>query len=650
MVLSTILLSAFSFSGDAPPSKVIRIAGDNNFPPFEYFAQTGVYSGFNVDIMNAISLETGMKIEFVPLPWNEALTALQTGKVDAIQGMKYSPTRDLTYNFSDSYFTSSQGIFVRSDNMTIFQIRDLDGKRVAIQKGDIASDLLQEHHQASFFMTHSQEEAVQLLLDGEVDAFVGNRITGQYFLQKSNRQDQIKIVGDPVNPTDYGVAVMPPNDKLLDVFNQGIDKIKKNGTYDKIEQRWFGEYIMPRSPGMQRILIYLQWGLAIIVLIFLVVIWWNRMLKKEVQRRTVQVNVMNQQLQEKMGLLEENVQFQQQLLDSTYSSYVTLLQDGRVSLVNRRAISYLGVDGPLIGRPFEKTILSQFIPGDVVNDVLTVGATCSQQETIWERETDGQKQQRVIRFSIYPIIAVTKEITGAIINFLDVTEQKEMEQKIEREDRLRSLGQLMLGVAHEIRNPLTSILTYTQLLPTKFDNPKFREFFSQQVPSEILRLNGLVTDLLDYAKPKPPSPARFRAAELLEAVLHLCNPKIKERKIIVSLQVADDLFIHADQNQVKQVWINVILNAVESMAEGRQLVIRGFSEGNEAVLEVEDEGHGISTEEKYRIFDPFYTTKEKGVGLGLSISYQLIKENGGTIDVHSQQGSGTTMVIRLPQA
>lgn len=646
--LLLLLLMGMTVPSEVQQDKVIRIAGDNNFPPFEYFGSSGVFSGFNVDIMNAISIETGMRIEFVPLPWNEALEALRDGQVDAIQGMKYSPARDKVYDFSNPYFLSSQGIFVRKENMHIFELGDLNGRKVSIQKGDIAIDQLRDHRLIQFIETDSQEEAVQLLLDGQVDAFVGNRITGQYFLQRNNQQGQIKIVGDPINPTDYGVAVLPKNAQLLTEINKAISKIKQNGTYDKIERKWFGEYIMPSTLNMERLRLYLEWGSGIGLLIVMGILWWNRMLKKEVKRRTAQIHTINRQLEEKMTLLEENVQFQQQLLNSTYSFYVTLNQSGKIFLMNSKAVHFLQVKHPLIGMPMNGTILAEFIPESQVDDVLREGSTYLEQEIIWEQHVDGQAKQLVIRYNIFPIFNKAKEITGVIINFQDVTKQKDMDKKLESEHRLRSLGQLILGIAHEIRNPLTSILTYTQLLPTKFDNPKFRDFFAQQVPNEILRLNDLVNDLLEYARPKPPNPSRFRADELMEAVLALCSQKIKEKNIRVTTSLPSELCIVADVNQTKQIWINIVLNAIESMDVQGKLDIRGYSEGQMGVIEVADNGHGMSPEDKYRIFEPFFSTKANGVGLGLSITYQLLKENGGTIDLTSQLGHGTTMIIRLP--
>ncbi len=189
--------------------KVIKVAGDNNFPPFEYLSSTGVYTGFNVDVIQAVSLETGLNIEYYPMPWSDALQALREGRVDMVQGMKYSLARSEVYAFTEPYFTSSQGIFVLKDNVSIHTISDLEQRSLVVQKGDIAYDVVGYLNRAKIIQAENQEQAMQLLLDGTVDAFLGNRMTGQYILQKMNRYDEVKIVGTPIEPTDYAMVVMP---------------------------------------------------------------------------------------------------------------------------------------------------------------------------------------------------------------------------------------------------------------------------------------------------------------------------------------------------------------------------------------------------------------------------------------------------------
>lgn len=634
----------FPSAAHSEAQKVIRVAGDNNFPPFEYLSDSGVYTGFNVDIMNAISIETGIRFEYYPMPWNEAVQAMRSGKVDAIQGMKYNQEREEFYDFSAPYFTSSQGIFVLKDNMYIRKIEDLKGRKVAVQKGDVASGLLSKVDRLQLVETNNQQEAVQSLIDGKVDAFIGNRITGQYFLQKNEQQSLIKIVGEPLDTTNYAVAVMPKNKELLTLFNQAISQIKKDGTYEKIEKKWFGEYILPNTQRLRKTLLYLEIGLILTFIVISLILWWNLSLKREVAKRTEQIEHVNKDLEEKMLLLEENINFQQQVLNSAYSSLITLNQQGLVSMINVRAMEYLGVDGNVVGKRFQDLPTACFIPEKEIKAALEKKRVFLQKETVWSHYA-GKK--RHITYSMYPIQTIGGESVGAVLNFFDSTEQKQLERKVAQDDRLRSLGQLVAGIAHEIRNPLTSILTYTQLLPKKFASADFRTFFSEQVTSEITRLNTLINDLLDYARPKKSEPVTFSLNEAMAGIELLLKPKIKEKNLSIVREFAGDIQATADTQQIKQVLVNVILNAIQASNTGGTLIFRAYYRDVFTVVEIEDEGIGISEEDIDKIFEPFYTRKPNGVGLGLSITYQLVKENDGIIETRSEVGKGTVVTICL---
>ncbi|WP_185151470.1 transporter substrate-binding domain-containing protein [Peribacillus simplex] len=634
----------FPFAVHSEAQKVIRVAGDNNFPPFEYLSDSGVYTGFNVDIMNAISIETGIRFEYYPMPWNEAVQAMRSGRVDAIQGMKYNQEREEIYDFSAPYFTSSQGIFVLKDNMYIRKIEDLKGRKVAVQKGDVASGLLSKVDRLQLVETNNQQEAVQSLIDGKVDAFIGNRITGQYFLQKNEQQSLIKIVGESLDTTNYALAVMPKNKELLTLFNQAISQIKKDGTYEKIEKKWFGEYILPNTQRLRKTMLYLEIGLFITFIVISLILWWNLSLKREVAKRTEQIEHVNKDLEEKMLLLEENIHFQQQVLNSAYSSLITLNQHGLVSMINVRAMDYLELDGNVVRKPFQDLPITCFIPEKEIKAALERKRVFLQKETVWSQNAS---KKRYITYSVYPIQTIGGESVGAVLNFFDITEQKQLERKVAQDDRLRSLGQLVAGIAHEIRNPLTSILTYTQLLPKKFASADFRTFFSEQVTSEITRLTTLINDLLDYSRPKKSEPVTFSLKETIEGIELLLKPKIKEKNLRIVREFAGDIQATADTQQIKQVLVNVILNAIQASNIGGTLIFRAYYRDMFIVIEIEDEGIGISEEDIDKIFEPFYTRKPNGVGLGLSISYQLVKENDGTIETRSEVGKGTVVTICL---
>lgn len=652
IILIALLVSLVSMAladVESGKQRVIKVAGDNNFPPFEYLSSSGVYDGFNIDIMNATTIETGTKIEYHPMPWSEALVALKTGEVDAIQGMKYSENREGQFSFSQPYLLSSEGIFVPRENVYIFELDDLEGRKVAVQKGDIAYDLLSSLQRAEIVTTESQEEGIQLLLQGQVDAFVGNRLTGQYFLEQKDKQSQIKIVGKLLDPADYCVAVLPQNKQLLNVFNDGITKIKNNGTYDKIQKKWFSRYDLPTKIDIDKIIFYSKIGVAVAAVVFLVILWWNRILKKEVSRRVVEISEINEALQEKMVQLQANLHFQKQLLDSTYYFLITLDRSAKISNINRKAIDYFNLCEEMIGQAVESTIIGQIVPLYEIDEVLRNGTIYPFKEKAWEKPYAPEQEKRILGYSLYPIILASQELSGVIINLQDITEQKGMEKAIEREDRLRSLGQLVLGIAHEIRNPLMSILTYTQLLPKKFDNEQFRDHFAQQVPGEINRLNGLVNELLDFARPKRSEPTPFSLNQLIDSVIQLFRQKIQEKKVKVSVELNESLRVFADLQQIKQVFINIILNAIEAVNEGGDIKICGHNTEHLVVIEINDNGYGIIESDIDKIFEPFYTKKANGAGLGLSITHQLLKANNGYVDVKSSPRQGTIFIIQLPR-
>jgi len=399
VILITLLVSLVTMAladVELGKQRVIRVAGDNNFPPFEYLSSTGVYDGFNIDIMNAITIETGTKIEYHPMPWSEALVALKTGEVDAIQGMKYSEYREGLFSFSQPYLLSSEGIFIIKENIYIFEIGDLEGRRVAVQKGDIAYDLLSSLQRAKIVTTESQEEAIQLLLQGQVDAFVGNRITGQYFLEQEDKQSQIKIVGKLLDPADYCIAVLPQNKELLDLFNDGITKIKNNGTYDKIQKKWFSRYDLPTKIDLDKILFYSKIGVAVATVVFLIILWWNRILKREVSQRVVEISEINEELQEKMIQLQANLHFQKQLLDSTYYFLITLDHSAKISNINRKAIDYFNLCEELIGRSVGSTIIGQIVPLLEIDEVLRNGIIYPNKEKTWEKPNAPGQEKRIL--------------------------------------------------------------------------------------------------------------------------------------------------------------------------------------------------------------------------------------------------------------
>jgi PAS domain S-box-containing protein len=246
-------------------------------------------------------------------------------------------------------------------------------------------------------------------------------------------------------------------------------------------------------------------------------------------------------------------------------------------------------------------------------------------------------------------------IGGAICSFNDITERKKIESNMERVDRLTSIGQLASGIAHEIRNPLAGMKTSIQVLKKRLSG---READSNLVLFngvlfEIDRINNLITDLLDFAKPRLPKYEVENTLEILNKSLYLVKKDASEKNISVKVTSnASKMMLFVDKAQIEQVFLNVIKNAINAMDSGGILNISLNQVHNKKrdCLEIvfHDNGCGVPEENIDRIFDPFFTTYPHGTGLGLSVVYELVSKNNGEVEIESVINAGTKVRITFP--
>jgi signal transduction histidine kinase/MFS family permease len=231
---------------------------------------------------------------------------------------------------------------------------------------------------------------------------------------------------------------------------------------------------------------------------------------------------------------------------------------------------------------------------------------------------------------------------------------KRSKSYMRRADRLASLGTLTAGLAHEIRNPLVAIKTLTQLLPERLDDVEFRDQFLKIASGEVDRISSLVTELLEFARPSDPKLESEDINAVLDGMILLVSTETKKKQISITKEYSSELPpIQIDREQIKQVFLNILLNAIEATSENGKIIVktRSFTKpGGEPYIQIEftDTGYGIPEEYLEEIFNPFFTTKSTGSGLGLSISNQIIQDHRGYINVESQQHKGTSFFINLP--
>ena len=231
----------------------------------------------------------------------------------------------------------------------------------------------------------------------------------------------------------------------------------------------------------------------------------------------------------------------------------------------------------------------------------------------------------------------------------------EMERHIEKAERLSALGQLAAGVAHEIRNPLNAISMASQRLKREFipaDRGKIEEFqtITGVIRDEIRRLNGIIEEFLTFSRSRRLEMQNYSVTELLQKVVNLIQEEAAAKGITIQMRWnASPAIIPMDIDKLQQALLNFIKNAVESITDGGSIAISVKPEENHRLgIKISDTGCGMTSSEVEQIFNPEYTTKEKGLGLGLSLAHEIIRGHGGEIRVFSQQGSGTTFEILLP--
>ncbi len=227
---------------------------------------------------------------------------------------------------------------------------------------------------------------------------------------------------------------------------------------------------------------------------------------------------------------------------------------------------------------------------------------------------------------------------------------RKTEAQLIRSEKLAALGQLAAGIAHEIRNPLTSINILIHSLRERLPSENSLQEDIKVIEEEIHRMNEIVDQFLRFAKPSSPFLEKTDVLSIFEETLQLLRPQIEKQRIVVEKEFQALPMIQMDPEQMKQAMLNLLLNAIQAMPEGGQLTLKGQNskEGQWIHLFIEDSGMGISLEDVDKLFDPFFSTKEGGIGLGLSITHRIIDQHHGKIEVESTPEKGTIFTVWLP--
>ena len=322
--------------------------------------------------------------------------------------------------------------------------------------------------------------------------------------------------------------------------------------------------------------------------------------------------------------------------------------DGNLTVVNPEARRVLHLDETIAPADIE-------LPPDMTKLISPTleGDTIARNEEIVLRP--GARDQAHVRVSCLPFASETQQLLGAVLVIYDHTTLEHLQRQVRQADRLASIGTLASGMAHEIKNPLTALKTFTQLLPKRYNDAEFRHDFSGLAGSEIARIERIVNQLLAFARPAPLMIEQVSLHDIIDGAMRLVGPQASRAGVTVRKVLgADQDFIAADKDRLQQVLLNLLLNALQASGRGGWIELAtemepGTVEHDAFVrLDVRDNGSGIAPDLLSHIFDPFFTTKSEGTGLGLSVSYNIVSEHKGRLEVQSEPGKGTTFSMYLP--
>lgn len=577
-------------------------------------------SGFAVDLKNQLALEMETKIDFKPLLWPEVFKALESGKVDIIQ-ISYTKERAEKYYLTAPIYKSKGVVFLRNENKKIDKLKGLYGKKIAGIKEDHALQVLKKKvPKLEILEFDSIAQCAEALKQQKVEGIVADEQNIMYYAQAEKMFQNYYILPEAVYQADVVFAVRKSDEKLGKIMDKAVYKLRNQDVLNKLQQKWFLSSILDSAVSARK---YYAWGIAFslwLSLFFAYLFWYIYTNTKElVIERTKELN------QKKLRLEAVLHAIPQYLFEVT--------ADGTISMSNQKKKKQLifcdkgnkkMIDSTILGM-IQDVQLCKYLQKEITIDKKWFRITCN---SIEKREKNNN------------VILLIEDIT---------LYRLQMQQNIQN-DKMAAIGQLAAGVSHELKNPLEIICNYCYalkmgILHTKEDIEKMVGIIEE----EAKNANKIVENLLSFARITPKEICETELKPVLQTILKLQQPLLRKKGVELEFICQENISVKCNPESLKIIMINLLTNAQQAMDEcGGKIKVVAIKENSQIKIEVEDTGKGMSKQEIEQIFNPFYTTKSYGTGLGLYLVYNQIKENHGTVQVYSQKGQGTAFQISFP--
>ncbi len=624
------------------------MAVDEAYPPHQFLDPHGQPTGFDVDLFRAVAEAVGLRYVLEASPWPEIRQRLEAGDTDLNPGAMRTVGRERLLDFSTSIATLQYAVFVRNES-TDHVLSDLEGKRILVNRSGYHDDLAhEEHFPVEIVPADGHEEALLRLAAGEADAAVLLHTQGLYFMRKHGLEN-VRSLGEPLHSVELRFVVPEGHDDLIALLNEGLARVRRDGTYDRLYDEWFGVLKPPGIPLTQ-----VLWALGAALLAVLVIgggsALWSRSLQREVKRRTQELFESDARLRATLAAAQD-VGFvvteapgdEAEILEFSEGAE-RLFAFSREEVLGQRAGilrsrgdierhgSSLGDKDPEGRRTREAQLMrktGESFPAFVVSTRLP---------------EDGEHGSRLL----YVVIDLTERVRAQ-------EERDRLRARVHRSETMQALGRLAGGVAHDFNNVLTVVMgAASELRGELGDRPHARRALEQILESGRSAAD-LVRQLLDFGRrgDLSPQPTTWNeAVASLEALLARLLPSPVRMEV---RPVQGAWRFRMDPAQAKQVVMNLVLNARDAIEGPGRIEVKTENrlvDGRPvAVLVIRDDGRGMDEETVDHAFEPFFTTKEPehGTGLGLATVHSIADAAGGWVEVESAIGDGTVFRVFVPR-
>ncbi len=611
---------------------VITYGSDSNSPPLRYVdPKTYQYKGLVVDYLDALSIELETPIDFTPLIWSEALSALSEGTID-ICDMYPSKERAAYYDFSIPFYYQ-RGVILTRASSPVQRGEDISSHQIAGTNGDYAFEYLKSNYpKGKSVAVQDLEAAIDLLKGGAVDAVLGDESVITYFLEKEALNDDFYIADGFLYEQKAVLAVKKGNNDLLSILNKGITRLKTKSTMEKIHQKWYGT-----QPLITKNTQELKWQF-IFQLLFItsclsvtLLYFWNRSLSNEVNKQTKELIASGQVLEA--------------TFDGLRQFLLVLDKDKRIIEINKSYCDYHKRAKSEI-KGLYLSDLPELMQNDVLNNHINTLLLDHKSFII-----DFNHLKRSYQGSGHPISS-KNEPFKLLLFIEDITDQVAQQQQLLQSRKMVAVGQLAAGVAHEIRNPIGLIRNHSFLLKRQLESTSNNDILESlnTIDHSIDRVNSIINNLLNFSRINSGDQKMINIKKFTTNIVDLNKELFEKKNTHFILRCSDSISVAISEESLKHIFINLITNSLDALQKNGTITIDINIEMDDLIIKFHDNGIGIKPEHIGKLFDPFFTTKspEDGTGLGLYIVYNEITKLNGSIKVISNAQDGTTFTCTLP--